>query len=74
MVALGNTVTHGIDSADQGGGYKPAMTFKNEARDGSSLVFDRRPYLSDHRAHAQDISFEVKPGEMIERQEQENQL
>ena len=69
---LGNTVTRAMvsirrikDVLDT----EPAMTFKNEAEEDleGSLVFDHVTftYPTDTEPMLKDISFEVKPGEMI---------
>lgn len=69
---LGNTVTRAMVSIRRIKGVldtEPAMTFKNEAEEDleGSLVFDHVTftYPTDTEPILKDISFEVKPGEMI---------
>ena len=69
---LGNTVTRAMVSIRRIKGVldtEPAMTFKNEAEEDleGSLVFDHVTftYPTDTEPMLKDISFEVKPGEMI---------
>lgn len=69
---LGNTVTRGMVSIrriKEVLDTEPAMTFKNEAEEDleGSLVFDHVTftYPTDTDPMLKDISFEVKPGEMI---------
>ena len=69
---LGNTVTRAMVSIrriKEVLDTEPAMTFKNEAEEDleGSLVFDHVTftYPTDTEPMLKDISFEVKPGEMI---------
>ena len=69
---LGNTVTRAMVSIrriKEVLNTEPAMTFKNEAEEDleGSLVFDHVTftYPTDTEPMLKDISFEVKPGEMI---------
>ena len=69
---LGNTVTRAMVSIrriKEVLDTEPAMTFKNEAEEDleGSLVFDHVTftYPKDTEPMLKDISFEVKPGEMI---------
>lgn len=69
---LGNTVTRAMVSIrriKEVLDTEPAMTFKNEAEEdlAGSLVFDHVTftYPTDTEPMLKDISFEVKPGEMI---------
>ena len=69
---LGNTVTRAMISIrriKEVLDTEPAMTFKNEAEEDleGSLVFDHVTftYPTDTEPMLKDISFEVKPGEMI---------
>lgn len=69
---LGNTVTRAMVSIRRIKEVlvtEPAMTFKNEAEEDleGSLVFDHVTftYPTDTEPMLKDISFEVKPGEMI---------
>lgn len=69
---LGNTVTRAMVSIrriKEVLDTEPAMTFKNEAEEDleGSLVFDHVTftYPTDIEPMLKDISFEVKPGEMI---------
>ncbi|KAA0963267.1 ABC transporter ATP-binding protein [Streptococcus cristatus] len=69
---LGNTVTRAMVSIrriKEVLDTEPAMTFKNEAEEDleGSLVFDHVTftYPTDTEPTLKDISFEVKPGEMI---------
>ena len=69
---LGNTVTRAMVSIrriKEVLNTEPAMTFKNEAEEEleGSLVFDHVTftYPTDTEPMLKDISFEVKPGEMI---------
>lgn len=69
---LGNTVTRAMVSIQRIKEVldtEPAMTFKNEAEEDleGSLVFDHVTftYPTDTEPMLKDISFEVKPGEMI---------
>ena len=69
---LGNTVTRAMVSIrriKEGLDTEPAMTFKNETEEDleGSLVFDHVTftYPTDTEPMLKDISFEVKPGEMI---------
>jgi len=69
---LGNTVTRAMVSIrriKEVLDTEPAMTFKNEAEEDleGSLVFDHVTftYPKDAEPMLKDISFEVKPGEMI---------
>ncbi|KXT70964.1 ABC transporter ATP-binding protein [Streptococcus cristatus] len=69
---LGNTVTRAMVSIrriKEVLDTEPAMTFKNEAEEDleGSLVFDHVTftYPTDTEPMLKDISFEVKPGEMV---------